>query len=134
MNPESVSSWSVPTISSIQRTNVVLVALSAAILVLFSTAQSATGCLLGGAVVIANLWILAAIGRVILAASGAGISKGAARLGALAIPMKLFIVIGLLYLVFAHAGVDGMGFAIGVLTQMAAIIIETGRASVRIAA
>src|SRR5712675_393780 len=112
MNPESVSSWSVPAISSIQRTNVVL----------------------GGAVVIANLWILAAIGRVILAASGAGISKGAARLGALAIPMKLFIVVGLLYLVFARAGVDGMGFAIGVLTQMAAIIIETGRASVRVAA
>ena len=134
MNPESVSSWSVPTISSIQRTNVVLVAISAATLVLFSTAQSAIGCLLGGVVVIANLWILAALGRVILAASGAGISKGAARVGALAIPMKLFIVVGLVYLVFAHAGVDGMGFAIGVLTQMAAIIIETGRASVRIAA
>ena len=134
MNPESVSSWSVPAISSIQRTNVVLVALSAAILAVFSTAQSAIGCLLGGAIVIANLWILAALGRMILAASGAGISKGAARLGALAIPMKLFIVVGLLYLVFAHAGVDGMGFAIGVLTQMAAIIIETGRASVRIAA
>jgi hypothetical protein len=131
MNPESVSSWSVPAISSIQRTNVVLVALSAAILALFSSAQSAIGCLLGGAVVIANLWILAAIGRVILAASGAGISKGAARLGALAIPMKLFIVVGLVYLVFARVGVDGMGFAIGVLTQMAAIIIETGRASVR---
>ncbi|HYR79193.1 MAG TPA: hypothetical protein VEO55_04270, partial [Candidatus Dormibacteraeota bacterium] len=75
MNPESVSSWSVPTISSIQRTNVVLVAISAATLVLFSTAQSAIGCLLGGVVVIANLWILAALGRVILAASGAGISK-----------------------------------------------------------
>ena len=134
MNPESVSSWSVPTISSIQRTNVLLVAISAATLVLVSTAQSAIGCLLGGVVVIANLWILAALGRVILAASGAGISKGAARLGALAIPMKLFIVVGLVYLVFAHAGVDGMGFAIGVLTQMAAIIIETGRASVRIAA
>ncbi len=134
MNPESVSSWSVPTISSIQRTNVVLVALSSAILALLSTAQSSIGCLLGGAVVIANLWILAALGRMILAASGAGISKGAARLGALAIPMKLFIVVGLVYLVFAHAGVDGMGFAIGVLTQMAAIIIETGRASVRIAA
>jgi len=134
MNPESVSSWSVPAISSIQRTNVVLVAMSAAILAVFSTAQSAIGCLLGGAVVIANLWILAALGRMILAASGAGISKGAARLGALAIPMKLFIVVGLVYLVFAHAGVDGMGFAIGVLTQTAAIIIETGRASVRIAA
>jgi len=134
MNPESVSSWSVPTISSIQRTNVVLVALSAAILALFSTAQSAIGCLLGGAVVIANLWILAALGRVILGASGAGISKGAARLGALAIPMKLFIVVGLVYLVFSRVGIDGMGFAVGVLTQMAAIIIETGRASVRLAA
>jgi hypothetical protein len=131
VNPESVSSWSVPTISSIQRTNVVLVAISAAILALFASPSSAIGCLLGGAVVIANLWILAALGRMILAASGAGISKGAARLGAAAIPMKLFIVVGLIYLVFARAGVDGMGFAIGVLTQMAAIIIETGRASVR---
>ena len=123
-----------PTISSIQRTNVVLVAITAAILALFASPKSAIGCLLGGAVVIANLWILAALGRVILAASGAGISKGAARLGALAIPMKLFIVVGLIYLAFARAGVDGMGFAVGVLTQMAAIIIETGRASVRSAA
>lgn len=131
MNPESVSSWSVPTISSIQRTNVVLVAALAAILALFASPRSAVGCLLGGAVVIANLWILAALGRLLLAASGAGISKGAARLGALAIPMKLFIVVGLIYLVFTRARVDGMGFAVGVLTQMAAIIIETGRASVR---
>jgi hypothetical protein len=131
MTPESISSWSVPTISSIQRTNVVLVAGSAAILALFASATSAIGCLLGGAVVIANLWILAALGRLLLAASGAGISKGAARLGALAIPMKLFIVVGLIYLVFTRARVDGMGFAVGVLTQMAAIIIETGRASVR---
>lgn len=131
MNPESVASWSVPTISSIQRTNVVIVALAAVILALFASPASAIGCLLGGAVVIANLWILAAIGRVLLGAAGAGISKGAARLGALAIPMKLFIVVGLVYLVFTRAHVDGLGFAVGVLTQMAAIIIETGRASVR---
>src|SRR5712692_1604881 len=131
MNPESISSWSVPAISSIQRTNVVLVAMSAALLALFASPSSAIGCLLGGAVVIANLWILAALGRLILAASGAGISKGAARLGALAIPMKLFIVVGLVYLVFTRARVGAMGFAVGVLTQMAAIIIETGRASVR---
>jgi len=38
------------------------------------------------------------------------------------------------YLVFSRVGVDGMGFAVGVLTQMAAIIIETRRASVRLAA
>jgi hypothetical protein len=131
MTPESISSWSVPTISSIQRTNVLLVAGSAAILALFASPASAIGCLLGGAVVIANLWILAALGRLVLSAAGAGISKGAARLGALAIPMKLFIVVGLIYLVFTRARVDGMGFAVGVLTQMAAIIIETGRASVR---
>ena len=131
MTPETVSSWSVPAISSIQRTNVVLVAITAAILALFASTASAIGCLLGGAVVIANLWILAALGRLLIGAAGAGISKGAARIGALAIPMKLFIVVGLVYLVFSRAHVDGMGFGIGVLTQMAAIIIETGRASVR---
>jgi hypothetical protein len=131
MTPETVSSWSVPSISSIQRTNVVLVAAGAAILALFASTASAIGCLLGGAVVIANLWILAAIGRVLVGAAGAGISKGAARIGALAIPMKLFIVVGLVYLAFTRARVDGTGFGVGVLTQMAAIIIETGRASVR---
>ena len=124
-------SWSVPTISAIQRTNVILVAVSAAILAYFGTIPAAIGCLLGGAVVIANLWILSALGKLVLAASGAGISGAAAKLGALAIPLKLFIVIGLVYLVFTRAHVDGMGFGAGVLTQLAAIIIETGRASAR---
>jgi len=104
---------------------------SAAILGLFASAAVAVGCLLGGTVVIANLWILSALGGLILAASGAGISRAAAKLGALAIPMKLLIVVGLVYLIFTRAHVDGMGFGVGVLTQMAAIIIETGRASVR---
>ena len=125
------SSWSVPTIASIQRTNFVLVTISASILALFASASMAIGCLLGGAVVIANLWILAALGGLLLAASGAGVSGAAAKLGALAIPMKLLIVVGLVYLIFTRAHVDGMGFGVGVLTQMAAIIIETGRASVR---
>jgi hypothetical protein len=125
------SSWAVPTIASIQRTNVVLVAVSAAILALFASTRMAAGCMLGGAVVMANLWILSAIGGLLLAASGAGISGTAAKLGALAIPMKLLIVVGLVYLIFTRAHVDGMGFGVGVLTQMAAIIIETGRASVR---
>ena len=127
-------SWSVPTISSIQRTNFILVVVSAAILAWFASMSVAVGCLLGGAVVIANLWILSALGGLFLAASGAGISGAAAKLGALAIPLKLLIVVGLVYLVFTRARVDAMGFGIGVLTQMAAIIIETGRASVRGAA
>ena len=57
--------------------------------------------------------------------------RAAAKLGALAIPLKLFIIVGLVYLVFTRAHIDGMGFGVGVLTQMAAIIIETGRASLR---
>ena len=130
----NTSSWSVPAIASIQRTNFVLVVISASILAVFASTSAAVGCLLGGAVVIVNLWILAALGGLLLAASGAGISGAAARLGALAIPMKLLIVVGLVYLVFTRAHVDGIGFGVGVLTQMAAIIIETGRASVRGAA
>jgi hypothetical protein len=127
-------SWSMPTIWSIQRTNIILVAVSAAILAWFGSMTVAAGCILGGAVVIANLWILSALGGLLLAASGAGISGVAAKLGALALPLKLLIIVGLVYLVFTRARVDGMGFGVGVLTQMAAIIIETGRASVRGAA
>jgi hypothetical protein len=41
------------------------------------------------------------------------------------------VVIGLIYLVFTRAHIDGLGFGFGVLTQMTAIIIETGRASLR---
>ncbi len=124
-------SWSIPTIESIQRTNFILVVVSSAILALFASAPVAVGCMLGGSVVIANLWILSALGGLLLAASRAGVSGAAAKLGALAIPLKLFIIIGLVYLVFTRARVDGMGFGFGVLTQMAAIIIETTRASLR---
>jgi hypothetical protein len=124
-------SWSIPTIASIQRTNFILVVVSASILALFASALVALGCIVGGAVVIANLWILSALGGLLLAASSAGVSGAAAKLGALAIPLKLFIIVGLVYLIFTRARIDGMGFGIGVLTQMAAIIIETGRASLR---
>ncbi len=119
----------VPTIAAIQRTNIVLVALTAVILAYLVSINSAIGCMLGGAVVIANLWILAALGRLVLAAAGAGISGNAARLGAAAIPLKLLIVVGIVYLAFTRAHIDGLGFGFGVLTQLAAIIIETGRAS-----
>ncbi len=124
-------SWSIPTIASIQRTNFILVVVSASILALFASAAVALGCIVGGSVVIANLWILSALGGLLLAASSAGVSGAAAKLGALAIPLKLFIIVGLVYLVFTRVRIDGMGFGIGVLTQMAAIIIETGRASLR---
>jgi hypothetical protein len=121
--------FAIPTIASIQRTNFILVVVSSAILALFASAPMAVGCMLGGTVVIANLWILSALGGLLLAASSAGISGGVAKIGALAIPLKLFIIVGLVYLIFSRTRVNGAGFGLGVLTQMAAIIIETGRAS-----
>lgn len=123
-------SGQIPTITAIQRTNVILVAITAAILGYFASPIAAIGCLLGGFIVIANLWVLSALGKLVLAAAGAGISGGAAKLGAAAIPLKMLIVVALVYLVFKRAHIDGLGFGAGVLTQMAAIIIETGRASI----
>jgi hypothetical protein len=118
-----------PTIAAIQRTNVVLIAISASALAIFQSTTAAIGCLIGGFVVVANLWVLSALGRLVLAAAGAGISGKAAKLGVAAIPLKLLIVIGLVYLVFSRVHVDPIGFGAGVLTQLTAIIIETGRAS-----
>jgi hypothetical protein len=126
--------WAVPSIAAIQRTNVFLVAATAAILAWLDSMEAAVGCLLGGAIVIANLWLLAALGRLVLAAAGAGVSGAAAKLGMAAIPLKLLIVVALVYLVFTRAHVDAMGFGLGVLTQLLAITIETGRASIRSAA
>jgi ATP synthase I subunit len=123
-------SWNMPTIGAIQRTNVILIAIAAALLGYFVSAHAAIGAILGGAVVIANLFVLAIIGRLALAVASGGASS-AAKLGTLVIPLKLFIVIGLVYLVFSHTHIDGLGFGFGVLTQMTAIIIETGRVSLR---
>jgi hypothetical protein len=126
--------FSIPSIASIQRTIFALVVASTAILGVFGSVPAAAGCLMGGAVVIANLWILSALSGLLVVASSSGHSGSAAKLGVLAIPLKMFIIIGLVYLIFSSAKVNAIGFGIGVLTQMAAIIIETGRASVRGAA
>ena len=123
-------SRSMPTIAPIQRTTAVLTAIISVLLGVFYSPQSALGCVLGGAVVMANLFALAIIGRLALAVAAGGASS-AAKFGTLAIPLKLFVVIGLIYLVFTRAHIDGLGFGFGVLTQMTAIIIETARASLR---
>ncbi len=123
------AAWGIPTIGAIQRTNAVLVAVTALVLARFLSPAAAIGCLLGGAVVIGNLFLLSWMGRLVLAAAGTG-SK-AAKLGVLAIPLKLLLVVALVYLVFTRAHIDGFGFGAGVLTQLAATIIETGRAATR---
>ena len=121
----------IPTIPAIQRMNAILVAVTAALLFYFDSTRPRVGCLLGGAIVIVNLWVLSLLGAAMLAAAGAGISGAAAKFGVMAIPLKMLIVVGLVFLVFRRTNIDGMGFALGVLTQMTATIIETGRASLR---
>jgi len=115
----------VPSIRSIQATNLALVAASAALLLCFVSSAAAIGCLVGGAVVIVNMFLLAAAGR--FALSSAERSGGATRLGAMALPLKLLLFVGLIYVAFTRMHLDGVGFALGVLTQVTAIIIQTGR-------
>ena len=123
-------SGNLPTISAIQRSNTVLIAITSAVLGALYSPQAALGCVIGGAVVMANLFALTIIGRLALAVASGGASS-AAKFGALAIPLKLFVVIGLIYLAFTRVHIDGLGFGFGVLTQMTAIIIETARTSLR---
>lgn len=124
-----MESGRIPTIFAIQRMNLILVAVAAAALAAFVSTGAAIGCLLGGAVVIASMWLNALLAGVVFGAAKAGVSGIAAKLAVLALPLKMLIVVGLAYLFFTQTRIDGLGFGLGVLTQMAAAIIETGRAS-----
>lgn len=115
----------IPTLASIQRTNVLVLLVTAGILASAYTIASAIACLLGGAVVICNLYLLGMLGRFALAAAEGGGSG--AKLGLAALPLKLLLVAGLVYLLFSSLHIDGLGFGLGVLTQITAIIIETAR-------
>jgi hypothetical protein len=121
--------WAIPTISAIQRVNVILVALTTILLAIFVSSAAAMGCLLGGTVVIANLFVLSMLGALVLAAAGGGVA--AHRAGALAIPLKLLLIAGLVYLLFSRVRIDAIGFGLGVLTQLLAVLIETWRAAIR---
>jgi hypothetical protein len=124
-----ISITPVPTLRSIQVTNVALVLASAGVMAYFVSRAAAIGCLVGGGVVIANMFLLAVLGR--FALSAARQSGGVSRIGLIALPLKVALVVGLIYVVFARIHIDGLGFATGVLTQMTAIIIETGRMTLR---
>jgi hypothetical protein len=127
-------SFGVPTIGAIQRTNIALVAASVGILALAGLRDVAFGCLVGGAIIIVNLYLLAILGRFMISMASAG---GGARggLGMLVLPLKLLIYAALIYLVLHQVHVEpgrfGVGFGLGILTQLIAVAIETGRASLR---
>jgi len=118
-----------PTIRSIQMTNLLLMLAGAAALAYFVSVSAAIGCLLGGGFVIVNLFLLAGVAGFALTAARR--SGGANKIGLAAVPLKIALMVGLIYALFAHVHIDGVGFALGVLTQVTAIIIETGRTSLR---
>lgn len=87
----------------------------------------AVGCLIGGGLMIGNLYILNLIGRAVLAI--ARDYGGATGAGVAAIPLKMFLVIGIVYVIITSGRVDVPGFIVGILTQFVAILIETWRVS-----
>jgi hypothetical protein len=115
-----------PALGAIQRTNIIVACMASLALLEFRSSASAISCLLGASVVITNLFLLAFLGRLLLA-SAAGGASGA--LGAVALPLKLIMIAGLVYVVLFRSGIDGVGFAIGVFTQLVAVLIETTRAN-----
>jgi hypothetical protein len=116
-----------PTLTAIQRTNAVLAVALSLILLLLVSPRVALGCVLGTAVMIANLSLLAVVGRWILAAAGQ--NKGSRRLGIIAAPLKLLFIITVVALLLSRAKISVAGFLFGALTQPAAILLEIFRMS-----
>lgn len=123
--------WKVPTIAGIQGMTAMMTAtLSVALLATVSTAM-AVGCAVGGAVMVANLFLLAFVGRWIVAVATQ--SGGASRLGIVAAPLKLLFIVTVVAWLLSRTNINVPGFVLGVLTQPGAIFIETWRVSARAA-
>lgn len=121
--------WTVPTLAGIQRMTAIVTMIAAAMLAVEVSAASGIACVLGGALMIANLYLLALIARAMLAVAHA--VGGATRLGMVAAPLKMLFLIGAVYVIIDSGRIDVPGFLTGVLTQFVAIFIETWRASAR---
>lgn len=118
----------VPTVQAIQRTTVIVALLAAAVLLIEASPASAISCILGAALMVANLFTLSWIVRTMFAlARHAG---GATTLGLIAAPMKMLLLAGIVFLIVESGRVNVAGFVAGTLTQFAAIFIEVGRASI----
>jgi hypothetical protein len=119
----------IPTITAIQRTTLILTALTAGVLLAVVSASAALGSVVGAAVMIVNFYLLALVGRLIL--GSARNNGGPSVAGMLLPPVKLFFFITVIYLIVASGRINIPGFIAGVLTQFAAIFIEAWRAAAR---
>jgi ATP synthase I chain len=118
--------WNLPTIAGIQRATAILAALIALTLAFTLSSAAAIAALLGAAVMIVNLYMLAILGRFILGIAQHGSS---AALGGVLAPLKMVLIIALVYVIIDSGRVNLVGFTIGLLTQLLAVFIETWRVS-----
>ena len=121
--------WTVPTIAGIQCMTAVMTAMLSLLLLASVSPAMAAGCAIGGAVMIANLFLLTFVGRWIVAV--ASNSGGANRLGIVAAPLKLLFIVTVVAWLLSRTNINVPGFVLGVLTQPGAIFIETWRVSAR---
>jgi hypothetical protein len=120
--------WAVPTIEGIQRMTGIIAAIATAILAIGVSAAAAISCAVGAALMIGNLLLLTIVGRAIIAMAQGGAGNKA---GVILAPMKLFLFVGVVYILIAYRHLNLQGFMIGALTQFVAIFIETWQASTR---
>jgi len=120
--------WTVPTIAGIQRVAAILTIIAALTMLALVSTPAAVGCLVGGALMIANLALLAVAGKALVGLAQGG---GAARIGVVLAPLKLLLLMAVVYLLVTRMRIDLMGFLAGSLTQLVAVFIETGRVSMR---
>jgi hypothetical protein len=123
--------WQVPTIGGIQGMTAVMTAALSLLLLVTVSPAAALGCAVGGAVMIANLFLLAFVGRWIIAVATQ--SGGANRLGIVAAPLKLLFIVTVVAWLLGRTTINLPGFVLGLLTQLGAIFIETWRVSARAA-
>ncbi len=121
--------WNIPTIAGIQRIAVVLTVVITALMLALVSERAAISSAIGGVLMIGNLYLLVVVGKAIMGMASNG--GGAMKIGAIIAPFKLLFFMLVVYLILTRVQVDIFGFMAGVLTQFAAIFIETGRVSMR---
>jgi hypothetical protein len=123
--PMNWSTPTVPTISGIQRTTGVVAAIATVMIAIFASSAAALSCVIGAALMIGNLFLLTLVGRTIVAMAQGGPGN---RAGVILAPLKLFLFVGVVYILVAYTHLNLAGFMIGALTQIVAIFVETWRA------
>ncbi len=106
------------------RTTALAGAVAAVALWRLVSAAAALGCLAGSALMMLNFLLLALIGG---AVTGVARGRGASRLALALAPLKMLLLMAVVYVLLARFTIDPPGFVAGILTLFAAILIEVWR-------